>query len=59
MLFLQQKAEGESDGTSQATVRYYKLVFGGQFNDAELVYDARQTDNACNKKTNKWEHPTA
>lgn len=47
MVLLQQKAEGESDGTSQATVRYYKLIFGGQFDDSELVYDVSQTDNTC------------
>lgn len=49
MVALQQKAEGESDGASQAAVRYNKLIFGGQFDDAELVYDASQTDNTCDK----------
>lgn len=49
MFLLQQKAEGESDGTSQATVGYYKLIFGGQFDDAELVNDGRQSDNTCEK----------
>ena len=49
MVTLQQEAEGESDGASQATVRNYKLIFGGQFDDAELVYDESQTDNTCDK----------
>lgn len=49
MLALQQKAEGEGDGASQATVRYNKLVFGGQFDNAELVYDVSQTHNTCDK----------
>lgn len=49
MVAPQQKAEGESDGSSQAAIRYYKLIFGGQFDDAELVYDVSQTDNTCDK----------
>lgn len=49
MVALQQKAEGESDGASQATVRDDKLIFGGQFDDAELVYDVSQTNNTCDK----------
>lgn len=49
MVALQQKAEWKSDGASQATVRYYKLILGGQFDDAELVYDESQTNNTCDK----------
>lgn len=49
MLALQQKAEGESDGASQATVRDDELILGGQFDDAKLVYDVSQTNNTCDK----------
>lgn len=49
MFALQQEAKGESDGTSQATVCYNKLIFSGQFDDAELVYDESQTNNTCNE----------
>lgn len=37
VLPLQQEAEGEGDGPSQATVGNNELVLGGQFDDAELV----------------------
>lgn len=49
MVAVQQKAQGESDGASQATVRYYELIFGGQLDDAELIYDVSQTDNTCDE----------
>lgn len=49
MVAIQQKAKGESNGASEATVGYYKLIFGGQFDDAELVYDVSQTDNTCDE----------
>lgn len=45
MILLQQEAQGEGDGTSEATVRNDELVFGGQFDDTELVDDKGQTNN--------------
>lgn len=45
VLLLQQEAQGEGDGTSEAAVRNDELVFGGQFDDAELVDDKGQTDD--------------
>ena len=45
VVFIEQEAKGEGDGTSEATIGYYELVFGGQFDDAELVDDESQTNN--------------
>lgn len=53
MLLLQQEAQGEGDGTSEATVRHDELVFGGQFDDTELVDDKGQTNNTWERKS--WE----
>lgn len=49
MVALQQEAEGEGDGASQATVRDDELIFGGQLDDAKLVYDVSQTNDTCDK----------
>lgn len=55
MLLLQQEAQREGDGTTQAAVRNDELVLGGQLDDAELVDKVGQTDNTCEKK--RWEKP--
>lgn len=49
MVAIQQKAQGESNGASETTVGYYKLIFGGQLYDAELIYDVSQTNNTCDE----------
>lgn len=45
-----QEGKGEGDGPSQATVGYDELVFGGQFDDAELVDNAGQTNNTWRRQ---------
>lgn len=46
MILVQQKAKGEGDGTSQATVGNNELILGGQLDDAELVHDVSQTNHS-------------
>lgn len=50
---IQQETKGEGDGTSEATVGHNKLVFSGQFDDAELVDNVGQTNNTWKRQRNE------
>lgn len=39
VILVQQEAEGEGNGTSQATIGNDKLVFRGQLDNSELIDD--------------------
>lgn len=53
MIFIQQEAQGEGDGSSQATVGYDELVLGGEFDDAEVVDDEGQAHHAYGEVTQR------
>ena len=47
VLLVQEVAQGEGDGPSQAPVGDDELVLGGQLHDAELVDEPGQAQHAC------------
>lgn len=47
VILIQQEAQGEGDGASQATICHYELVLGGQLDNTELVDHECQTNHAC------------
>lgn len=47
MLLVQEVAQREGDGPSQAPIGNYELVLGGQLDNAELVDEPGQDQDTC------------
>lgn len=50
VVLVQQVAQGEGNGPSQATVGHNELVLGGQLDDAELVDDKGKAHHAWGRE---------
>lgn len=51
---VQQEAEGEGNGASQATIGYNELILGGQLDNAEIVDDVGQANHSYEGHNEKF-----